>query len=318
MLLRLFCILSLVTSVCASNRSALSPLQGLETAITAEPIDAATLEVMRSTALDSLINPVARRHAWYQIALYEYARGQYIRASQSFQNYFALPGDLHKRAYYWAAISNWLGSRQDSTLKAAATQYIIKGLAMLEPEDAAFAELLVLRAYLFLDDQKYLQAEQQYLSAKHYAPPSLEGLMSDLCTQLYTRMNQNEKAASCREVPALASAPAPMALLMEEPEKPQAPPAPAPTTAPVAPPVLNYFTLQVGAFSSMDNARRMEQDLLSHNALRGNIFIEQRSGSALPLFVVQVGRFTTRGEAETFAATHLDPIGRAFFVYQKN
>jgi len=203
---------------------------------------------------------------------------------------------------------------QDTTRLSEALQ-IMDSLALtIEPEQKGFAELMTTHCALLLKAGQTERALKAWRLAKQITEPALEPELKALCIQIRTQRKDTTLVTDCNKLPALSKklsqGISSLAIHLSSSSNLSISSSSTAAVA-ISSATLGSYILQLGAFSSRENA-----DLLLKNLRSRKIpaRIITRNTADKVLWLVQTEPFPSREDAQAFGDKTLQPLKLDFQV----
>ncbi|MGL1933596.1 MAG: SPOR domain-containing protein [Fibrobacterales bacterium] len=248
----------------------------------------------------------------------EYARAQYSKAALSFERFYLKhpSSDSAMGALYKSAQSYFFSRKVSKGSVDKAASQIDKILILQEPEDAYYYKAVLFKTYMLKELGKFPEAVALYTSSSIYATLDTKSLSNVVCYELYKEVGDQKKRDFCLKK--IKSTNGMSALYSGVQNK-----APVRVARPQIIPIkqgarqsdIGDFSIQVGAFSSKQNAESLKN---AYADLGRSVMVQQSKRESGTLYLVWVGKFKSKESAQTYAQAHIAEKEPKFRVISTN
>ena len=235
------------------------------------------------------------------------------------------PDSVRAECYLWNVLAlSQTGSAQSFKVAGHRLDSLIQTTS---PEKTVYSEMLLTKAQFMLYIGKNDRAAEILIQAIDNSKPKQAVILQKVCSAVLSQASHQELSNKCKSVKDSS-------LYLSSEKKITQAVAPTPVVEPVSKPKnetkieqkgvtkpeirnlesTSYWTLQLGAFGVESNAKILI-DNLKKQGLDGRI--ETRIGENRTLYLVQIGKFSSKEEAVDFGAKKITPLNMEFQPIQK-
>ena len=247
---------------------------------------------------------------FYLLGKYEDAGDEFLKA------YEAKKGSADAKNYlYMASMAYFFAGYKDSAYIQKARELQTRLFGVIEPEDPGYHQAVLARTYFLMNENKHEEAKLVYEMGKWYENPTTREKSKLICVDLYTALKLEEKAKKCQDhltqSKSLEAQYAGLASYTPDAdlEVVKTINAVAKTDAMFKP---GDFTVQLGAFSSRENANNAKQ---RYESLGPRVVEKDRDGETL--FLIQVGSFLDKAEAQKYVEINQKVISGSYQIIKQ-